>query len=81
MFEPKKANYCRYIFHVLLLAVLIVFFSRLFICSEVHEVLAVFIADSNLVPRVLKLFGQRASAWRDSGTMDLNSFLFDWSLA
>ena len=33
-----------------------------------------------LVPRVLELFGQQVSAWRDSGIMDLNYF-FDWSHA
>ena len=34
----------------------------------------------NLVPRVLGLFGQRVSARRDSGIIDLN-YIFDWPLA
>ena len=35
---------------------------------------------TNLVPRVLGLFGQRVSARRDSGIIDLNH-IFDWPLA
>ena len=35
---------------------------------------------TNLVPRVLGLFGQRESARRDSGIIDLNH-IFDWPLA
>ena len=33
----------------------------------------------NLVPRVLRLFGQRDDAWRDSGIMELFKF-FHWPL-
>ena len=35
---------------------------------------------TNLVPRVLGLFGQRVRARRDSGIIDLN-YIFDWPLA
>ena len=44
------------------------------------EACVLFLCFSNLVPRVLRLFGQRGGARRDSGIMEKYNF-FDWSSA